>query len=265
MTPNLGYLFHNWYFNLITEKDWKKIANGEEPGKNLLNTLKRFHDIFTESRVIPDFSDFDIEYPHEFTLMTTYPGLLTGSGLSHGVGIENEFALGFHFDHTTGLPVIPASGIKGVLRSAFPSETERYAPEKEAYIKELLGKQSEPDFDATALKKEIFCGLYKGEALPRHQRDIFFDARLTPSKNSPKKILGDDYITPHKNELKDPNPIRFLKVMPEVKFIFGFDLKESHDQSVTATDKLNLFKTILLDMGVGAKTNVGYGQFSPSD
>ncbi len=45
----------------------------------------------------------------------------------------------------------------------------------------------------------------------------------------------------------------------EVTYLFQFDLKDSN--GVTAEQKSELFKQLILDMGLGAKTNVGYGQF----
>jgi CRISPR-associated protein Cmr6 len=53
-----------------------------------------------------------------------------------------------------------------------------------------------------------------------------------------------------------------VKVLPEVQFEFAFQLKNSQVlPALTAANKLDLFQQILLDLGVGAKTNVGYGQF----
>ena len=57
---------------------------------------------------------------HSFELTTTYPGLVLGTGYSHETGTEGEFKLGFYFDWTTGLPVIPGSSVKGILRAAGP-------------------------------------------------------------------------------------------------------------------------------------------------
>ena len=73
------------------------------------------------------------------------------------------------------------------------------------------------------------------------------------------RILGDDYITPHKDEFSSPIPIKFLKVMPNVVFKFSFDLKDSKSLNITKKQKEELFKSIILDLGVGAKTNIGYG------
>ena len=55
-------------------------------------------------------------------LQTTYPGLLTGTGMSHQTGSKGESKLGFAFDPCTGLPYLPGSSVKGMLRSSFPQK-----------------------------------------------------------------------------------------------------------------------------------------------
>ncbi|WP_419676164.1 type III-B CRISPR module RAMP protein Cmr6 [Aliarcobacter butzleri] len=70
-------------------------------------------------------------------------------------------------------------------------------------------------------------------------------------------MFGSDYITNHySNEengmFKEPNPIKFLKILSRVTFKFQFKCDEKY---------LELFKQIILDFGLGAKTNVGYGKF----
>lgn len=166
-----------------------------------------------------------------FEATTTYPGLLLGSGYMHELpSVEGQIILGFYFDYTSGLPVIQGSSIKGVLRSAF-----RYP----SYIQESIKKE----VDVEALENEIF-----------NNKDVFFDATII----SDGKILGDDYITPHEDPLKNPKILRFIKVLPGTKFRFDFMLS---DGLLSKDEKLKLFMTILGDFGVGAKTNVGYGKF----
>ena len=61
-------------------------------------------------------------------------------------------------------------------------------------------------------------------------------------------------------------PAWWLKVLPQVDFKFRFNLKNTEINGITisAEDKIKLFRKILLDFGIGAKTNVGYGQFTQS-
>jgi len=231
----------------------------------------------------------------QIDLVTLYPGLLIGSGYTHEFKNNNQaFKLGFFFDHITGMPIIPGSSVKGLLRSLFP---QRVISSKK---NEISNKSEKTDWIASILKikevnkdkksnivdkleKEIFDGgrweekKNKYAPIPLYQRDIFFDAIpvkiVNPNKgiyNKSKALLGEDYITPHFNEknprlsgLTEPQPLKFLKIMPQVQIRFRFKLTDTilDDVIITKDDKLVLFKTIISTIGIGAKTNVGYGQF----
>ncbi len=96
---------------------------------------------------------------------------------------------------------------------------------------------------------------------------MFFDAVIVRSEDG--KIFEKDFITPHKNPLKNPIPIQILKVRPGVQFAFQFLLREKYvvDENpsrlrlLTPAQRLELFRRIILQLGAGAKTNTGYGAF----
>lgn len=189
--------------------------------------------------------DFNLPEKQIFELTTIYPGLLIGSGYNHPKLKDNkdDFQLGFLFDHTTGLPIISGSSIKGLLRSVF---------EKSDFVKEVY--------------KEVYKDYMNLDVFEKGQI-IFYDTFIVSSQNQNNKIFGSDYITSHFSSeengmFKEPNPIKFLKVLPAVTFKFQF---KSADEKTLSTDNLNqyieLFKQIILDFGLGAKTNVGYGKF----
>lgn len=208
----------------------------------------------------------------QFTLKTIYPGLLIGTGYSHQTGSTGEFKSGFYFDYTTGLPVIPGSSVKGVLRSVFPgrdkSENGVVKTMKTKFIRSLLksvgGPELTDDKDIITLEKAIFEGLdEKDHPLPMHRHDVFHDAFICNADRE-HKILEEDFITPHgENPLKNPTPVRFLKIRGGVSFQFCFDLKDTeiNGRTVTAAQKKELFLRILKKTGIGAKTNTGYGHF----
>jgi len=237
---------------------------------------------------------FEFKGSKSFCLKTTYPGLLVGTGYAHPVSAkvsdeapDSTPQNGFYFDYTTGLPTIPGSSIKGVLRSVFPSlhvtdkkeifGEKAYKEERAQYIiecvKNLTQKELTKD-EVIALELELFEGIIdvtQGTVLSSYKRDIFYDAFIVEPKAG--KYLASDYITPHKNrknlefeagdkvpdEFCEPTPIQIIKVAPDVSFAFQFRL---HDGSIlSANQKLELFKQIILELGLGAKTNVGYGQF----
>ncbi len=268
MKNNFGYIYYKEFFNYlnislkgISEKDSEKKKCYFYPSQTKENNkteFGNFYDNFLKVKLVKnDVAGFVKELGNKsFCLKTVYPGLLSGSGYLHEVGDnKDEFQLGFFFDYTTGLPVIPASSIKGVLRYACKMREDEY-------LKELVKKidAENTDFDDKKFIDEVFEG--KGKSI--YDRDIFFDAFPIESKGS---LFGADFTTPHNDDpLKNPIPIKFLRVQPEVTYKFQFDLKDDNDDSkkgngLSAENKLNLFKEIILDLGLGAKTNVGYGQF----
>ena len=93
--------------------------------------------------------------------------------------------------------------------------------------------------------------------------DVFLDAYPTSKNKTKQQCLALEFITPHSDIIKNPIPINCLKVKPGISFEFGFYLKDcqlSDGPQITIKEKIELFKTILTDVGIGAKTNVGFGQ-----
>lgn len=198
------------------------------------------------------------------------PGLLIGSGLAHGLpGSEEDVKTGLQFDYTSGLPVIPGSSVKGVIRSAFPMIKEDKEQSNEAdaeklnYIKSLIADI--PEFSSLVLEDNDILEL--GNQMFNHG-DIFADALLVGygtrmKQHGPvKQVLTEDYITPHTGgPLAQPIPIKIVKVAPGVTFAFCFKFNETKigAKVVSSSMKKALCAAILQDLGVGAKTNVGYG------
>lgn len=190
------------------------------------------------------------------------PGLLIGSGLAHGLpGSEEDVKTGLQFDYTSGLPVIPGSSVKGVIRSAFPTIVAD--AEKLNYIKSLIADI--PEFSSLVIEDNDILEL--GNQMFNHG-DIFADALLVGygtrmKQHGPvKQVLTEDYITPHTGgPLAQPIPIKIVKVAPGVTFAFCFKFNETKigAKVVSASMKKALCAAILQDLGVGAKTNVGYG------
>lgn len=172
-----------------------------------------------------------------FVLKTHYPGLLIGIGNAHfykrrkgknreeDVRKEEEaFKIGFSLDYTTGLPIIPGSSIKGAIRHGLQKYFEQ-------------GKLD--DGGSEWYGKDV----------------VFLDAMPIYNKrngNESQQLFEEEFITPHgEDPTAKPNPLKMLKVKPNVCYCFRF-LKIRQDQ-------LDLFKEVIKLLGMGAKTNVGYG------
>ena len=161
----------------------------------------------------------------------------------------------------------------------------KIAQARAKYIAHVLGWVEMADevmFNSVyQLELAIFAGVDLKKTTPTafeynsiYKRDIFHDAFPVEAGNG--ILLGEDYITPHvggaeteaeieQKSLKEPTPIMFFKIMPNVSFRFDFKLSEQDivigDKTVSAKDRQYLYSQIITDFGVGAKTNVGYGQF----
>ena len=247
-SKNMHYIYNVEYFDGLKLLAIDKAGNEEE----------QQHRVEAKNELLYDFSFADVsmfqalehmpEY-QEFALYTQYPGLLVGTGTPHQISAAGSAKQGFSFDFVTGVPYIPGSTLKGVLRSVFPGAKKKYSNEYEKLIRGLLGKGE--SFDVKKLTEDIFDG-----------KDIFLGAYPTATDGD-NKYLAMDYITSHKEKFKNPNPVSILKVKPNVNFRFAFLLKDSviDGEVVTASEKLELFRQLILLGGIGAKTNVGYGVF----
>lgn len=252
---NFGHWYYREYFDTIN-LDSKGIVT------NFSTFNKGKNDKLIKGATLPPYdNENDIEDVTSFELKTCYPGLLCGVGYHHeinkpadekgkkGKKVEGDkeddapegYNLGMYFDYTSGLPVIPGSSIKGMLRSAI-EEWDFLADYK-------------PNNGVT--REEIIKTVFEGEGLSIYDRDIFLDAIPIRVDN---KLFGEDYITHHPTPLQNPNPVRFLRVNPGVTYQFRFILR-NNDNGLKADFKEDLFKAIICTFGLGAKTNVGYGQF----
>ena len=269
---NLNLLFNKEYYQKLGKDDFQD----DVKKKNSALVGARFD--YEADFIQPPLSDCQ-----RFRMKVLYPGLLIGIGYPHEVGkLESngsnkasnqkdsnqgkkknnseeknednneEIKLGFSFDYVTGQPYIPASSIKGVLRSHFKYRT--------AAVAALLKNNGYPNADIAEFEKHI---AELEEHIFEQHGVIFFDAVICKG-DAQRKMLGFDYITPHSSPTKNPNPIRMIKVLPDVQFEFRFKIRDKEkNETIFASDKIiPLFRDLILLFGAGAKTNVGYGVFS---
>ncbi len=265
-SKNLNYAFNVEYYEVEHIYENLDLSNySKEKKKNIEDRLAK--NVEENNRYFYNFTFKQGDIPKLacaedcFSLKTKAPGLLAGIGSLHEAGAKGELSLGFSFDYVTGVPYLPGSTVKGVLKSAF---------EKESLIKCLLNDEK---INVKALKEEIFEGIIyctngdkkEKKKLPSYKRDVFFDCFISTCDT---RILCEDYITPHGKKdgkpdpTKNPNPIKFIKIGPDVVFDFKFNLTDS---TITAKQKYDLFREILKVIGIGAKTNVGYGALCEID
>lgn len=284
--PNLGYLYYKRLYKDLEENNQPcypvkpendtpvlKYKKYDDEKKSPFTALfKEFYNYRLANFKI--FKSHKFANVSEFDLYTIYPGLLLGSGYMHDSHTIGDTKLGFYFDHTTGLPVIPGSSVKGVIRSFFEPDFDKmkkknYSGElsleawrflinefKEKNITHSLTQQVEKNYISNMVKT-IFGNENKPGSV------VFLDAHIDFEKSTSKTIMANDYITPHYPYLlKSPKPLMFVKILPNINFKFQFIIPHHIDETaIKKEDIKNIFLIIISTLGIGAKTNVGYGQF----
>jgi len=163
-----------------------------------------------------------------------------------GLGGHSVYETSMTLHHIYGVPYIPASSIKGVVRSwiilnVYENE-ENLALKDDTFIK-WFGNQSSSG-------KLVFFDSFPNEK-PRLEPDIM-------NVHYPKYYQGVEPPT----DTQSPNPIPFLTVTksPFKFFIGSSDLNSKSDKLKGQTIEWWL-KDALTNHGIGAKTAVGYGYF----
>lgn len=168
---------------------------------------------------------------------------LTGP-LAVGLGNESVLETGLTTHFTYGMPIIPGSALKGLA--------------KRGGAKLLAEKK---------INKDQFNALFG--TTETASRLVFWDAWYDPMSVAGKPFHRDVVTVHHPKyyshkdawptDFDDPIPIPFLVVRPGAEFLFAITapIKEWGEYA------RNLMKWCLENLGAGAKTNAGYGWFSP--
>ncbi len=210
--------------------------------------VKRFSDILANKQVLQEnylksLKDLGVE-TFSFRVVTSSP-FVTGLGSGHPT------ETGMILDRNLGVPYIPASSIKGVLRLAHAINIANGRSE-------VPDSELEKYFGTADTKKEK---QYKGQL-------IFLDAY--PVGNVELKV---DIMNPHYTkyydgtnkqpvETESPVPIKFLTVKEGTEFIFHCAFIPLNQEDKCDKKEIeDMFKTAFAKVGFGGKTSIGYGRF----
>lgn len=178
-----------------------------------------------------------------------------------GLGNESVYETSMTLHHIYGIPYIPGSAIKGVVRS--------YIIAKE------FGKDEDNSLDLKnaenrALQDQGFCDIFGNES--RQGKIIFFDAfpiKVPKIEPDVMNVHYPDYYGNNKYpaDYQNPNPIFFLTVKDSA-FLFMIGIKNKNNEIINEGKFKgqnilqvveNYLKEALSEHGIGAKTAVGYG------
>ena len=302
---NMHYYFHHDYYDFLEGKieRFKNYTLAQFSSEELReNSDKKSPFIFEKKHIaITSYSyegissdwiknninENNMNYMQDLTGTVQYPGLLLGTGYTHSLGAKSEIVMGFSFDYVTGLPYLPGSSLKGILKDKFQYGEYILENLKNVIKKDLSEDENKKNEEIDLIMKELIKAIFGDENVPG--ADVFMDSYIQSKEN--KNILKMDYLAPHNQEMNktsdqetksnpdkkkklfDVNVLTMIRVAPDTKINLNFILKDSSIKEIKNKDgiiilnsfvlekdvKLALFKQILSDFGIGAKTNVGYG------
>ncbi len=171
--------------------------------------------------------------------------------LAVGLGGASVYETSMTLHHVYGFPYIPASSIKGVLRS---------------YITlKCFG-----DEEKTALKDKDFVEIFGSSAAEKIGENnvgigaiTFFDAFPVSAPSVEPDIMNVHYRDYYNNtgaptDTQDPLPVSFLTVKKNTPFQFIIGAKK-HNLMFQGKQLGDWLREALSEHGIGAKTAVGYG------
>ncbi len=170
--------------------------------------------------------------------------------LAVGLGTASVYETGITLHHIYGIPYIPASAVKGVVRSYIIAEKfnnkEEEALEDEPFVK-VFGNQEQAG-------KIIFFDAFPTEA-PSIEPDVM--NVHYPDYYSKDNVPPTDY--------QNPNPIFFLAVKGKFCFVIGSKHGRVEDFKIKDKSIAQWLVEALTNHGIGAKTAVGYGRMTQAD
>jgi CRISPR-associated protein Cmr6 len=229
---NLRKLEYGDHAGLAFQKLYRQHDEKGDSAKELLNALEKMS--VSSQAYKTAFARWQSNLPENKLLFTA----TTMSALAIGLGNASPLEVGFTLHQTYGTPYLPGSAIKGLLTRA--AEAHELSQE----VKEIL-------FGTTESAAHI----------------VYWDAMLEPSSTKP---FQQDVITVHHQkyyqgngyptDFDDPIPVPFLSVKSGITFCVALS-SSSEGAGQWLYLAAELLKYAFEKMGLGGKTNSGYGYF----
>ena len=181
----------------------------------------------------------------KFHVKTTSPFI---SGLGSGHPTETGMIL----DRNIGVPYIPASSIKGVMRFAYALNIANGRTE-------VPDSELEKYFGTTDEQRKEQQDNQRGQLM-------FFDAYPTMTPKLRMDIMNPHYGSYYQGkgqpvETETPVPIKFISVEEGLEFDFYCIFEPLQDETCNESEIKEMFKTAFEKVGFGGKTAIGYGRF----
>lgn len=187
-----------------------------------------------------------------------------------GLGLPHPTETGFLLDRLTGCPYLPGSTVKGLLRATAREVTSEdwevdLGDDGKFWQDELetvFGRASEGDETLASRGTCVFFDAYP-EVWPKLELDI-----LTPHYSTYYRAgdEGDRSPTTYPGDWENPGPVTFLTVAAGTPFCFPIRYLGPTDARDEILGQIERLLTLGLTwLGVGGKTQAGYGFFAEAE
>ncbi|MBA5248996.1 MAG: type III-B CRISPR module RAMP protein Cmr6 [Gammaproteobacteria bacterium] len=239
---NLG-LWHNKFCNKWNNK-FDALRSKESSKKDWVD------DIVTKSKklAMTPYAGKIQKIADEVVCYQTTEPMIIGMGLNHP--IEN----GMLFHSTLGVPYLPGSSVKGLVRAWAEQWKEDI---NDAELLRIFGSENRFNDDNTKHTDTQAGSVIFFDALPINKVTLETDI-MTP--HYPDYYSSQGKIAPADNQ--DPVPIFFLAVAKGVIFQFAFKARKNESDISDISTVKEWLKLALENLGAGAKTAVGYGRMT---
>lgn len=170
-----------------------------------------------------------------------------------GLGAGHPTETGMILDRNLGVPYIPASSVKGVLRLACAINIARNKGTNEVDLDdELLVKYFGSESDSKPKRGQLVILDVYPKTITRLDIDIMNPHNQNYYSGKSKQPV----------ETESPKPIKFLTVPKGTEFVFNFAFIPLKNEDKYDENELNeIIDTAFKTVGFGGKTSIGYGRF----
>lgn len=258
-----AFNFGLWFNKYIPRSDPFQKNNEKKEKVNYRNCVEKFEKT-KKSELLQglldkknaDFDSFCNLFTPTHYLLNIKARLI--SPLITGIGESHPGEVGMVFDHSLGIPYLPASGIKGVHRLLFTVAGIKSLSEDLLKKESVEEKNIDEDIPAVYGTNENRGKVIFLDTYPEDVPDLHVDI-MNPHYN--KYYQSDEKKVEAPRDNENPVPIQFLVVKPGTVFTFRTLVAKNMINSEAVRDKIEKALLDILENGVGAKTSIGYGRF----
>lgn len=257
---NFSLLYNKYVY--ISEKNNYNVCNDADKTTEAIKWYKNFYDDYAKEGTAELLKQIHTRQRLFLASMAQWYDILemkatTKTRFITGIGQSHPSETSIVLDHNLGIPYVPASSIKGLLRFTH-------------VVSLIEGNKLDIEEKKKINDDEIGDISYYYGTQQKCGSAIFLDAYSEKVPDLDIDIMNPHYAKYYQGEKPpadylDPTPIKFLTVAIGTTFLFRALVPKKPDGEDGVSlimDIKNIYENALTKEGIGAKTSLGYGFFN---